>query len=118
MKAIVYERYGPPQVLHLAEVEKPVPWDDEVLIRVRAVTVTAADFRCRSFTVPLSFWIPARLFLGIVRPKLPILGAELSGDRRLNQTAPATKDVPAGPKGRDASRSTAPAARTPPLLPA
>ena len=80
MKAIVYTRYGPPEVLRLAEVEKPVPRDDEVLIRVHASTVTAADFRCRSFTVPLSFWIPARLFLGIVRPKRPILGAELSGE--------------------------------------
>ena len=80
MKAIVYTRYGPPEVLRMAEVEKPVPRDDEVLIRVHASTVTAADFRCRSFTVPLSFWIPARLFLGIVRPKLPILGAELSGE--------------------------------------
>jgi NADPH:quinone reductase-like Zn-dependent oxidoreductase len=80
MKAIVYTQYGPPEVLRLAEVEKPVPRDDEVLIRVHASTVTAADFRCRSFTVPLSFWIPARLFLGIVRPKRPILGAELSGE--------------------------------------
>ena len=80
MKAIVYERYGPPEVLHLAEVAKPVPRDDEVLVRVHASTVTAADFRCRSFTVPLSFWIPARLVLGITKPKLPILGAELAGE--------------------------------------
>jgi NADPH:quinone reductase-like Zn-dependent oxidoreductase len=80
VRAVVYERYGPPEVLHLAEVQKPVPRNDEVLIRVQASTVTAADFRCRSFTVPLSFWIPARLFLGVVRPKLPILGAELSGE--------------------------------------
>jgi NADPH:quinone reductase-like Zn-dependent oxidoreductase len=80
MKAAVYERYGPPEVLHLAEVDKPVPKDDEVLIRVHASTVTAADFRCRSFTVPLSFWIPARLFLGVTKPKLPILGAELAGE--------------------------------------
>lgn len=80
VKAVVYERYGPPEVLHLAEVQRPVPRDDEVLIRVQASTVTAADFRCRSFTVPLSYWIPARLFLGVVRPKLPILGAELSGE--------------------------------------
>jgi NADPH:quinone reductase-like Zn-dependent oxidoreductase len=80
MKAAVYERYGPPEVLHLAEVARPVPRDDEVLIQVHASTVTAADFRCRSFTVPLSFWIPARLFLGVRRPKLPILGAELAGE--------------------------------------
>jgi NADPH:quinone reductase-like Zn-dependent oxidoreductase len=80
VRAIVYNRYGPPEVLHLAEVEKPVPRDDEVLIRVHASTVSAPDYRCRSFTVPLSFWIPARVFLGILGPKLPILGAELSGE--------------------------------------
>jgi len=80
MKAIVYGRYGPPDVLHLAEVEKPVPRDNEVLIRVRATTVSMADFRCRSFTVPLSFWIPARLALGMFKPRRPILGGELAGD--------------------------------------
>jgi NADPH:quinone reductase-like Zn-dependent oxidoreductase len=80
VKAIVYERYGPPEVLHLAEVAKPVPRDDEVLIRVHASTVSAPDFRCRSFTVPLSFWIPARLALGILKPRRQILGAELSGE--------------------------------------
>jgi len=77
MKAIVYTQYGPPEVLRLAEVEKPVPRDNEVLVRVHATTVSAADFRCRSFTVPLSFWIPARLALGILKPRRPILGAEL-----------------------------------------
>lgn len=80
MKAIVYTEYGPPEVLKLKEVEKPAPKDNEVLIRVHATTVSAADFRCRSFTVPLSFWIPARLALGILRPRRRILGAELSGE--------------------------------------
>lgn len=80
MKAIVYTEYGPPEVLKLKEVEKPVPKDNEVLIRVHASTVSAADSRCRSFTVPLSFWIPARLALGILKPKRQILGAELSGE--------------------------------------
>ena len=80
MRAIIYTRYGPPEVLHLAEVERPVPQDNEVLIRVHATTVSAPDFRCRSFTVPLSFWIPARLALGILRPRRPILGGELAGD--------------------------------------
>jgi len=80
MRAIVYDHYGPPEVLRLAEVERPVPGDDDVLVRVRATTVTAADFRCRSFTVPRSFWIPARLALGVLRPRRPILGVELAGD--------------------------------------
>jgi NADPH:quinone reductase-like Zn-dependent oxidoreductase len=61
-------------------VEKPIPRNDEVLIRVYATTVSAPDFRCRSFTVPLSFWIPARLVLGVLKPRRPILGAELSGE--------------------------------------
>jgi NADPH:quinone reductase-like Zn-dependent oxidoreductase len=80
MRAIVYDRYGPPEVLRLADVPKPAPRAGEVLIRVRATSVTVADFRCRSFTVPLSFWIPARLALGVFRPRQPILGAELAGD--------------------------------------
>jgi NADPH:quinone reductase-like Zn-dependent oxidoreductase len=80
MKAIIYTHYGPPEVLHLAEVERPVPENNEVLIRVHASTVSAPDYRCRSFTVPRSFWIPARLALGILRPRRSILGAELSGE--------------------------------------
>jgi NADPH:quinone reductase-like Zn-dependent oxidoreductase len=80
MKAVVYHEYGPPEVLHVAEVDKPVPRDDEVLIRVHASTVSAPDFRCRSFTVPRSFWVPARLALGVWGPRQPILGAELAGE--------------------------------------
>jgi NADPH:quinone reductase-like Zn-dependent oxidoreductase len=77
VKAVVYDRYGPPEVLHLAQVPKPVPRDDEVLIRVHASTVSAPDFRCRSFTVPRTYWLPARLALGVFKPRL---GAELSGE--------------------------------------
>jgi NADPH:quinone reductase-like Zn-dependent oxidoreductase len=80
MKAAVYDRYGPPEVLHLTEVPKPEPRDDEVLIRVRASTVSAPDFRCRSFTVPRTYWLPARLALGVFKPRQRILGAELSGE--------------------------------------
>lgn len=80
MKAVVYTQYGPPDVLHVTTVTAPVPKDDEVLVRVRATTVSAADVRCRRFAVPLSFWIPARLALGIRRPRRPILGFELAGD--------------------------------------
>ena len=80
MKAVICTRYGPPEVLQLQEVEKPVPKHHEVLVKIRATTVTAADFRIRSFTIPPPFWLPARLVLGILKPKKPILGVELAGE--------------------------------------
>ena len=80
MKAIVATQYGGPEVLQLKEVEKPTPKVNEVLIKVHATTVTAADFRMRSFTVPAAVWIPARLALGITKPRQPIFGSELSGE--------------------------------------
>jgi NADPH:quinone reductase-like Zn-dependent oxidoreductase len=80
MKAIVCTKYGPPEVLQLREVIKPLPADDEILIKIHATTVTVADYRVRSFTIPPSFWIPARLMLGLRRPRKAILGAELSGE--------------------------------------
>ena len=80
MKAIVYQKYGPPDVLQLKEVEKPAPRDNEVLIRVHATSVTAADYRIRSFKVSIGFWLPARIALGLIRPKKTILGAEFAGE--------------------------------------
>ncbi|HML20994.1 MAG TPA: NAD(P)-dependent alcohol dehydrogenase [Aggregatilinea sp.] len=80
MKAVVYERYGPPEVLRLVEMAKPTPKENEVLIRVHATTVTKGDVRMRSFTVPRAQWIPARLYLGIRKPRRPILGMELAGE--------------------------------------
>jgi NADPH:quinone reductase-like Zn-dependent oxidoreductase len=80
MKAILCTQYGPPEVLQAGEVPKPAPRDDEVLIRVRATTVSVADTRCRAFRVPASFWIPARIALGLFKPKRRILGGELSGE--------------------------------------
>jgi NADPH:quinone reductase-like Zn-dependent oxidoreductase len=80
MKAIVCTNYGPPEVLQFKELEKPDPKDNEVCIKVFATTVTVADFRIRSFTIPPSFWIPARLMLGIRRPKKSVLGIELAGE--------------------------------------
>jgi NADPH:quinone reductase-like Zn-dependent oxidoreductase len=80
MKAIVCTKYGPPEVLQLKEVEKPVPRDNEVLITVHATTCHIGDTRVRSFNVP--FWqrIPFRLYLGITKPKRPVLGMELAGE--------------------------------------
>lgn len=80
MRAVTYTQYGPPDVLRMSEVAKPAPKDNEVLIRIRATTVTVADVRSRAFDVPPSFWLPARLALGVLGPKRTILGAELAGD--------------------------------------
>ena len=80
MKAIVYTEYGPPDVLQLKEVLKPVPGDDEVLIRTRAATVVAGDCEFRSFNFPLWFWLPLRIYAGFFRPtRVNILGQELAG---------------------------------------
>jgi NADPH:quinone reductase-like Zn-dependent oxidoreductase len=80
MKAIVAVKFGTADVLQLREVEKPTPKDDEVLVRVRATTVSAGDIRMRSFDVPLLLWLPARINLGFTRPRHPIYGMELAGD--------------------------------------
>jgi NADPH:quinone reductase-like Zn-dependent oxidoreductase len=80
MKAVICPKYGDPEVLRITEVEKPVPKDDEILIKIRATTVTVADTRIRSFTVPAAAWLPARIVLGLLKPKQPILGAELAGE--------------------------------------
>jgi NADPH:quinone reductase-like Zn-dependent oxidoreductase len=80
MRAIVATGYGSADVLQLAEVEKPRPKANEILVRVRASTVTAGDIRMRSFNVPPLLWLPARLTLGWSKPRQPIYGMELAGD--------------------------------------
>jgi NADPH:quinone reductase-like Zn-dependent oxidoreductase len=80
MKAMIYTQYGPPEVLHLADLPKPALRPNEVLVKIRATTVTIGDCRMRSFTVPPEQWLFARLYLGVFRPRRPVLGMELAGD--------------------------------------
>jgi NADPH:quinone reductase-like Zn-dependent oxidoreductase len=75
MRAVVYDRYGPPDVLRLEEVERPEPKDDEVLVKVHATTVTRTDTGLRSAELFIS-----RFVTGLLRPKHRILGMELAGE--------------------------------------
>ena len=74
MKAVVHDRYGPPEVLRLAEVERPVPHEDEVLVRVHASSVTRSDCGLRN-----TEYFFSRAFTGLRRPKQPVSGMEFAG---------------------------------------
>jgi NADPH:quinone reductase-like Zn-dependent oxidoreductase len=80
MKAVLYERYGPPEVLELRDVAKPAPKDGEILIRARATTVTSGDWRARSLEMPAGFGFLGRLVFGFSKPRQPILGTEVAGE--------------------------------------
>jgi NADPH:quinone reductase-like Zn-dependent oxidoreductase len=82
MKAIVYTEYGPPEVLHLKEVPKPIPRDNEILVKVHASTVSTATLWARTGKHPDSrfFTFMARMFFGLTKPRKPILGYEVSGE--------------------------------------
>jgi NADPH:quinone reductase-like Zn-dependent oxidoreductase len=80
MKAMVCTKYGKPDVLQLQEVEKPIPKENEILIKIYATTVTSGDCRVRSFNSPLLLWLPLRIVLGLRKPRKSILGVELAGE--------------------------------------
>jgi len=85
MKAIVFTEYGSPDVLHLKDIPKPTPKDDEILVRVYATPVnygdlTARNFAHSQFNMPAPLYLPARLAFGWNKPKITILGSELAGE--------------------------------------
>lgn len=88
MKAIIYETYGPPEVLKLVEVEKPATNENEILIKNRAASVNYGETLARNFkdvtpgkfNMPFLFWIMARSFFGFSKPKIKILGSEFAGN--------------------------------------
>jgi NADPH:quinone reductase-like Zn-dependent oxidoreductase len=81
MKAIVWTKYGSPDGLQLKEVEKPIPKDDQILVKIHATSITAGDCEMRRLELPLGLSLPVRIYAGFFRPKrIPILGQELAGE--------------------------------------
>ena len=81
MKAVIWTKYGSPDGLQLQDIEKPIPKDNEVLIKVHATTVTAGDSEMRRLKLPLMLSFPVRLYAGFIKPKrITILGQELAGE--------------------------------------
>jgi NADPH:quinone reductase-like Zn-dependent oxidoreductase len=89
VRAVVHDRYGPPDVLRIAEVEQPVPHDDELLVRVHASTVTRTDTGLRNTEYPFS-----RLITGIRRPRRTIAGMEFAG--RVEAVGPTVTEFQVG----------------------
>ena len=80
MRAVICDRYGPPEVLAVREVANPLPKDDEILVRNMASTVSSADCRVRAMKIPVGFGVLARLAFGVHKPRQPILGGDLAGE--------------------------------------
>jgi len=95
MKAIVCTKYGPPEVLHLKEVEKPVPKNNEVLIKIFATTVTSSDCIVRGYRLPI--WHPMGIMMGLMlgfkKPRNSILGMVFIGHRLSPPFTPKTISV-------------------------
>lgn len=80
MKAAVYRRYGPPEVVSIAEVDTPKPAPDQVLVRIHAASVTSGDARLRAFNIPAAFWLLARFSFGLTGPRRGVLGSDFAGE--------------------------------------
>lgn len=80
MKAVHYERYGPPEVLQLKEVAKPIPKANEILLKIRAAAVTMGDCELRSPKIPSLTWFMARLYFGLLKPRKKVLGSYFAGE--------------------------------------
>ncbi len=80
MRAAVCDRYGPPENVRLQEVARPVPGEDDILVRTRATTVNSGDARLRAANVPAGMNIPFRFGMGFFGPRLKVLGFDVAGD--------------------------------------
>ena len=98
MKAVICPRYGPPEVLEVQDMPVPTPRENEVMIKVRAATVTAGDCELRRFQITPLFWLPVRLIFGVFRPKkkMRIMGQEFAGE--IVKIGDAVTDYQAGDK--------------------
>lgn len=79
MKAVLHKKYGPPDVLFVTHVDKPKPKKNEVMVKIKAATVTSGDARLRASNFPAPVWLIARCIFGLFKPKKKILGHELAG---------------------------------------
>lgn len=80
MKAAICDRYGPPEIVYIGEIEKPEPGDDDILVRTRATTVNSGDARLRGASFPAGMGVLVRMMMGFSGPRVRILGFDVAGD--------------------------------------